>query len=790
VRITRTLLQGIQDHPTRAALGGFSLLAMLFYAPLLLGLRTFPDGDFTHHFLPFSLFQLAALRAWHLPIWNPYTYAGHPFLADPQAAVFYPLSNFLLILTAPWSSPGARLYFLQVEALIQVALAGFFVYLLVEALVQNRWAAFTAGCAFAFSGYLIGYPPLQLAILRTALWLPCLLWLLHRGFAAPTQWRWWIGAGLAGATMIFAGHPQTWLHGGYVVGAWCVVRGVWGVGRRAWGVGRGAWDVSRLIRIPHSAFRVTISLLIALGVSAAQLWPSLEFTQLSVRANVDYAFVSGGLPLQDSWQVLLPGVLTQFSPLYVGVAGLGLAALGVVSVWVLGRAADEPWDRVALLFFCALALIGLLLAYGDHAFLYPLFYWLAPGWKLFRGQERAALLVALGLSVLIGYGAAAVPRLPLIIRQRVALLYLAVVTVAVYGFGLFWQLPGRTAIANGRYLLLALITLTLTVALVVPLRLPGWSRRRSVLVTALVIANLFWAGGTTNLDRFGPARKTILAPEVVALEQAVQDRATANLGLPGRTYNEFRVYEDYGMRSGLEDVWGSSPLRLARYALLFDQFPLDRLWRLTGVEHLLTWRRELFEPSTLLGEFPQSADTTYLHRLTEPNPRAWLVSQLQPATDDEAVRLLGDHNFDLEQIALLPPEQLTDPVALPASGDTTIHLARPAPERLAVQMESEGGGLLLISENWMPGWQVRAATCGTPEGACDGLQSPLANLQFFTPYRANLSFVGLLVPAGPVRFELHYWPTSVRNGLWVSGATLLLLLIVVAGRGWQRGRSW
>ena len=43
-------------HPG-GALAAFLTLAALFYLPLLLGLRTFPDGDFTHHFLPFSLLQ-------------------------------------------------------------------------------------------------------------------------------------------------------------------------------------------------------------------------------------------------------------------------------------------------------------------------------------------------------------------------------------------------------------------------------------------------------------------------------------------------------------------------------------------------------------------------------------------------------------------------------------------------------------------------------------------------------------------------------------------------------------
>jgi hypothetical protein len=78
------------------ALLGYLLLASLFYAPILSGLRTFPDGDFTYHFLSFSLFQRSELLAGRLPLWNPYTYGGHPFLADTQAAVFYPLSNLLL----------------------------------------------------------------------------------------------------------------------------------------------------------------------------------------------------------------------------------------------------------------------------------------------------------------------------------------------------------------------------------------------------------------------------------------------------------------------------------------------------------------------------------------------------------------------------------------------------------------------------------------------------------------------------------------------------------------------
>jgi len=770
----------------------FAGLAALFYAPILLGLRTFPDGDFTHHFLPFSLFQQGELLAGRLPVWNPFTYGGHPFLADVQAAVFYPLSNLLLGLTLPWTAPGARLYFLEVEAIVQVALAGFFIYLWVCTLTGNRWSGVVAGTLFAFSGYLTGYPPLQLAVLRTAIWLPLILWLLLRGVMAPQRWRWWIGLGVALAVAFLAGHAQTFLFVGYATAAWALLLVA---ARAAHGAGRSR-------NLLHVLLGLAGAGAIALGLSAAQLLPSLEFAGLSVRANVDYAFVSGGFPVQDTWQALLPGILTQYSPLYIGVVGLGLAWLGA---WGAGRrpsaasGPDAAWKlspRVGAGFLLGVVAVALLLSYGDNGWLYPLFYRFAPGWNLFRGQERAAFLVVFGLSGLAGYGAAALTTLPQRQRAWLATAFAGLVIGAVYLFGLLWQLPGRTAISQGQFLLVAAVTVALVSTFAVMLRLPGWSRRRTIGLTVLAVANLFWANIATNLDQFDPARKAILPPEVEALQAAVAESPGANRGLAGRVYNEFRVYEDYGMRAGLEDVWGSSPLRLARYAALFDQFPLDRMWRLLGVDHVLTWRGELFEPSDRLAEFPQATDATYVHRLTEANPRAWLATTVRVAPDAEAVKLLADHTFDLETIALVAgPDRQPPPAQAPAADvqaeatpGGTIQMQALAPAHLRVSVDSPQAGLLIIAENWMPGWHVENTACGVANEECQPANGTALNLPLFTPMRADLTLVGVPVPAGVAQFDLVYRPDSVRVGLWIGGLMLVIVLVVgvVRGWGWRR----
>ena len=154
-------------------------------------------------------------------------------------------------------------------------------------------------------------------MLRTAIWLPLLLWLLLRMVAEPPRWRWWMATGVTVAVAFLAGHSQTFLYVVYTAAAWAILLFVlrWrSLAARARGILAAAFLASGLL---------------ALGLSAAQLLPSVEFAGLSVRANVDYAFVAGGFPLQDTWQLLLPAVLTQYSPLYIGVIGLGFAWLGI-----------------------------------------------------------------------------------------------------------------------------------------------------------------------------------------------------------------------------------------------------------------------------------------------------------------------------------------------------------------------------------------------------------------------------------------------------------------------------
>ena len=122
--------------------------------------------------------------------------------------------------------------------------------------------------------------------------------------------------------------------------------------------------------------------------------------------------------------------------------------------------------------------------------------------------------------------------------------------------------------------------------------------------------------------------------------------------------------------------------------------------------------------------------------------------------------------------------------------DAAASLTLRAPGHYAVTVDSPAAGLLVVSENWMPGWRVVGPRCGAEQAACaPGTWPEGGDLALLEPLRANLAFLGIPVPAGLVRFDLVYAPDSVRTGLWIGGVTLLFVL----GSGvlflWRRRRT-
>lgn len=775
----------------------FAALVILFYWPILTpnpaDRQSFPPGDFYLQFWAFTTFDVRELSAGYLPLWNPYSFAGSPFWADVQAAVFYPPSLLTLLLSTPW---GFSAFALEIEAIAHFWLAAVFMYLFIRRITASRPAAVIASLTFTFSGYLTGYPSQQLAVLEADVWLPLILFFLHRAnqqmttaarrpppvnpqpsiiynlrstiFYLPSSIYYLLLAGLAWSMTLLAGHPQS----AFIVA--CISLAYFLYLRFASHASEHSLPLRCFtLYALRFTFTALLFLLTGLALAAIQFLPAVEYTLRSVRAEGTYDKMSGGFPLVDLIQFLLPRQISHYSPLYVGVVGL------ILALWVIFASPNRH-----IIFWAVVAFAALLISFGGNTFLYPPLYLMVPGFSLFRGQERWAFAVVFSLSVLAGYGFATLtggrrpetdisrtsvqPPLgtPHASRFTFHLFLLSLLLTFLFFFGL--NQTGWTPSSPFYGLLGAASLLTILLALAWLLWRFGPRLHPALFTTftaALICFDLFSVNWQTNLYPQPPEWHTQM-PAVVA---AIKQDAAATPNEPFRAYNEFRLYDNYGIPFVLEDLWGASPLRPRRYdQLLAPPMPIERAWELLNVKYVITWRKELYVPSTIIYEEPAEKDTTYVHRLNTVGPRAWLVTQAEIADDQTTLQKIADPNFDRWHVALLEPgaepyiKQVEE--AKNQGGDTQAgagevkHAELQDASRLMLHVTADSPALLILSEVDYPGWQA----------AVDGQSAPIL--------RADYTLRAVPVPAGEHTVELIFRPFS-----FTIGAILTVLSILVIG---------
>ena len=608
------------------------LLPLLFFQPLmgLVGGRQYlAEGDFIDQFMAFAGFAVRELADGRLPLWNPYAYGGAPFWADIQSAVAYP-PNLALYLTAAAVWGRLPLLALELSVLLHLGLSAALTYGFARRHLGDRGGALLAALCFGLGGYLSGYPMLQLAILEGVTWLPLLLWAIERaadGDAAadggqqsaksgarrprPDPWQ-----ALALALIILAGHPQTALHLGII-----------GLGFALW----MGWGRARSLR-PTATY--LLSALLALLLAAPGWLPALDFMRRSTRASADYAMLSGGFPPAELLGALLPG-LTHWSPLYLGLLPLVLA-LAAMGRWLRAEAGGDrplapagdgmaaPVEALAPpTIWPILGLAALLLSLGRHAFAFDLFYLLAPGFDLFRGQERAAVAVSFSGAMLAGWALARWRRGDGGIGRAVAL-----GGVAAAGLGALLAAVAAPELraAAGRLSLLGLAAATLAGGAAT-----GRLSRRALTAALmlLVLGDLYLATAGVNLQAGAPAE--LNGGAIVA---ALRESA------PQRVENDHRLPPNFGMLHGVEATSGASPLKLAHWEALRSGLADQpaRWWDLMAVSHVLTWKDRLDLPSERLLSQGNAAEPVYLHRLESAGPQLWWAASAEAVGDDTATR--------------------------------------------------------------------------------------------------------------------------------------------------------
>ncbi|MBI5290298.1 MAG: oligosaccharide flippase family protein [Chloroflexi bacterium] len=446
---------------------GFLLLPFVLFWPVTFGSRTLVPADNLFFFQPWSAvreqfhalppevphndlvsdlllenypwkrFILNALRSGELPLWNPYQFAGVPFLASGQHSGLYPFSILFYILPIP----SAYGWFI----VMQFFLAGLFTYIFLRALGQSRTAAFLGGLVYEFGLFMIVSVVFPM-IVAGAVWLPlilaCVEWIIQQRPALggrPATLPWVALGGIALGCQILAGHPEVVYYTLLIAGAYSLFALVNRSHLHLRQV-QMSFIVHRSSFIRPSFFLLSMVAL-GLALGAVQLAPLFDVTRFNFRAGaatleqVRY----WGYPPRQLLAFFVPNVFgnpshhTYFDfftlhwtpatvnalgesitkidwgpPItnyveggaYVGILPLLLAAFGILSILTpplpLGRG-----GRGVRVFFAALAAAALAFAFGTP--LYALVYYL-PFFNQLHSPFRWVWPFSLAIAVLAGFG--------------------------------------------------------------------------------------------------------------------------------------------------------------------------------------------------------------------------------------------------------------------------------------------------------------------------------------------------------------------------------------------------
>lgn len=729
----RRLLRG----DALALLALLLLWALFFWrllTPVTADQASFVYGDFARQFVAFGGYQYERVAAGEIPLWNPYNNGGLPFIADTQAAVFYPprwLTLGLSVVAGGWSYHA-----LQLEAALHVLLLTLLMYAFVRRLTlaapHSIPAALIAAVIVGYGGFTSGYPPLQLALLEASVWLPlAALGTLEATRHQAFGWRWLLLAGWALGLSWLAGHPQTSVFLTYTLVAWLAYR-VW---RQ-----RYHWRVFGAALFVFGA--------VTFGVTAITFLPGVEYLQLASRPGLGFDAKGGGFPFQDVLQMVLPGSVSLWSPLYGGLPALLLAYAAVRL-----RLSDAA-------FWLGVFGVALLLSFGANTALYHAAYNVLPGLRFFRGQERAAVLVAHSLAILAGIGAAYAfaGTIPQWLRR------------CAWGFALF---------LSGLALLLALAWLGLPDAFgavvqpamfssfiglallgLVVFKLPNHTR--VIVLVALVAFELFSVNMDADSNYTPIPPEAQLSIEPPPLVQTVLDEPNAQ---PFRVDGYRGLGANYGSLYGVMDIRGISPLFLrSADALINANYWNNYLaWELFAVQYAYSERETFTIPTTVIATGTDREGEIYLHRLDDPRPFAHLVYRYDLVDSDEFARaLLNDPRYDARNSVIL---QQTPSLPMPDDRppDAEARVSAFAPESFTVEIDTPENALLSLAHVDYPGWH--ATLNAEPTGIL----------------RAYGGLSALAVPAGQHTVTLRYTPASYDVGAFLSAATWLILAVIA---GW------
>jgi len=726
-------------------------------------------GDLLNFLYPVYSLLSENLQDGRIPFWDPHLYSGSPFMADMQSGVFYPPNVIVLYLARPFTYGT-----MEMLAALHYFLAGAFMYVYLRGLRLARVPSLGGGVVFAFGGFMVAHLG-HLNMLAAASWLPLVLFFWHRAVTRPSLPA-AAGAGAVYGVSILAGHTQTSLLMGFLLLLY------WG-----WALAAACRQKGHeRRRLAPVAGALPVLLLVAVGGTLFQLYPSWELSRHSIRAGLSYrdsvTYSSSPLGLIT---LVVPhffgrnfvqywGVRWSLVEVYgyVGLLTLLLAALALV-VRRRGSLLSWPW------FFGGVAVLSLLISLGEDTVVHGWLYRFLPGFDKVRAPGRFLYLFDLSAAVLAAFGLQALTG-RLARRDRPAFRSLMAGSSLALAGGILVALPffyhamltsqdkAPTIFKRTQQALdslgLSLIFLGLALGLLLLWRYrPRMGTAMPALAVALLSVDLFSANIIFNPDE----GKYAAGFEHTAAVQYLREQG-AGARLDSVTGADNVWEPSLSLLERLDDVMGAyNPMQLADYDRFWKNLPSRSVpaYDLAG-SYVIGHKDVRLDWNKFRLAFDGDPQVN-VYKNTHALPRALLVPAAEQVSHKGALERLRSDTFDPTAVVLLEREP-----PLPANAEPLTYeigdYQRTSPNELRLHVSTNRPAYLLLADAYYPGWRAEV----------DGKSAPVL--------RADYTYQVVPVPAGEYDVRLEYRPRHWTSLLVVSALVWLGVLAMAGVMLWRR----
>ncbi|MDO8657202.1 MAG: YfhO family protein [Candidatus Levybacteria bacterium] len=686
-------------------------------------------NDFTDAYYPSLYYYSDIIKSGKLPLWSSLFSGGFPLFAG-AGGMLYPLYLFSLLFPPAISSN----FFL----LTDYFLIFLFSFLYLRKIHLKTWASFFGAMLISFGGFSanqIIYP----TILANFYFLIAELYILETFLqGGGRNFIWVLVMGLILGLTLLAGHPQ------YIFYGFLLIIPYWFI----------FWK-----KRPKWLFLLYLSivLIIALSIGAAQYLPQTELTLASTRsAGLNTAAITRfNLPFSSLIGFISPFALVDpqvtmeaFSKngwpvdsqyMYMGIIGLIFVMLALIKLFKLGKYA---------VFFAFAAIFSLLFSFGSQ---FPIVNYIltVPPFSFFRIPFKIIFVLNFSLGVLAAYSfnwflnKLKKPNMP---KWGVMIVLIMVFAISFFDLKINSEKLHPPVDANKWYK-------TPEVVSFIKDKLKDQERVTTQLyyypsLKIFLEKHDLWNNPETyaNLRNLLPAYNSFMYGIPLNVGNANGG------GLKISRYNELEMEIVYGGIKYADDF---------NSAQVNDSFLF--LNRLMGVRYAIfaqPVKNELLS-RVFRTNFKNGQDQIYVYEFTDYFPRTFMVPKAEKAEPLEIKKHLIKGDFNPKDKIYV--EEDTNWGAKGGFAATAL-FEKYTDQEVTINTQSSGDSFLFLSDNYYPGWIAEV----------DGKETKIL--------RANYTFRAVPVSEGKHKVIFRYEPKSFYYGARItlisSALTILAILIV------------